>query len=955
LEASIMPEKMQRCPRSILSLFLLALAAAAAVTGCGGGGDKSPFYGSPAASAIPEIFILGSKGDTGSIPLEGEATLIRMTGMVPYAQYDIWVSRGTADEKYLRVTTDREGNLPLTPLAYNLPSGEYPYEIYKVLDGTAVSLTDASGSFGVRTAAASCTIRNADGDAVRSFSPGETVFIAGSGLPGDAEVDVYIVNDRLSWEEGELLRDVSGTLSGRTDGGGQEPLDSIGAPNRVRVGPDGRFPATRIWTIPQDIAAGSALDVIIDVNRNGFFDASTDIANDHFGVGFVIQTPEGYAEPSPGADYSARLACDAMRNYRDIFLTTEDIYVYLAPASRMETGAPPLVKKYIVRHQHAWNDGDPLVDVSGPSAANWWNAGAVEDGSTAQGRFLVWPAPTRPGAYDVIIDVNRNDTYDHGIDIIDGSATSPGFVVKPPARPADVKNWTVLVYLNADNNLESAGIRDINEMEQVGSSAEVNILVQIDRTPGWDATNGDWTGARRYYVTRDADPSLIHSTLLEDIGEVNMGDPGTLTDFVLWGVANYPANHYLLVIWNHGSGFKAPIDSVHRDISYDDTFGASISIPELASSLSGIKAFLGRNLDIVGMDACLMAMVEVAHEIRNYADYMVASQETEPLDGWPYHLFLQRLIDSPTALPEQLSRWIVYDYAGAYTSPVTQSAVDLVELPALTAAIDVFARAMIEGMEGVGGGGIKTALQQIRLKTHAFYYSDYRDLYHFAQNVAADTEKMTLPIIAAAESVLSALGASIVANGVNGALLGNAGGLSIWLPDGSQLNNHIAKYGQLAFAGHTAWKTFLAKLLGLTLRVELTWGREPADLDCHLWDVFGNYLYYANPAMDGAWLDRDDVNGFGPENVRIEYLLKPDGTSAFSRYLFAVHFYAGSPSSERVTVKVFDGGELVARQTFTKEGFTEDARWWSVFEIDPFTNDLIAIDTYSASPPARHH
>ena len=71
------------------------------------------------------------------------------------------------------------------------------------------------------------------------------------------------------------------------------------------------------------------------------------------------------------------------------------------------------------------------------------------------------------------------------------------------------KEWTILVFINGDNNLEGAGIDDINEMEKVGSTDDVNIIVEIDRTSGYDYSNGDWTTTRRYYITKDSD--LPHS------------------------------------------------------------------------------------------------------------------------------------------------------------------------------------------------------------------------------------------------------------------------------------------------------------------------------------------------------------------------------------------------------------------------------------------------------------
>ncbi|MDI6905189.1 MAG: hypothetical protein QMD13_06865 [Candidatus Bathyarchaeia archaeon] len=89
------------------------------------------------------------------------------------------------------------------------------------------------------------------------------------------------------------------------------------------------------------------------------------------------------------------------------------------------------------------------------------------------------------------------------------------------------RSWTFMVYLDADNNLEAAGINDLNEMEIVGSSETLAIIVQIDRILGYDSSNGNWAETRRYYVTKDNNVETINSNMLENMGELNMGNPET--------------------------------------------------------------------------------------------------------------------------------------------------------------------------------------------------------------------------------------------------------------------------------------------------------------------------------------------------------------------------------------------------------------------------------------------
>ena len=110
--------------------------------------------------------------------------------------------------------------------------------------------------------------------------------------------------------------------------------------------------------------------------------------------------------------------------------------------------------------------------------------------------------------------------------------------------------WTFMVYLDGDNNLESAGIDDFLEMSSVGSDLNVNIVVQFDRIDGYDSSYDDWKTCKRFLITSGMTPTTANA--IADIGEANMGDPATLTAFIDWATTAYPASRYALVLWNHG-------------------------------------------------------------------------------------------------------------------------------------------------------------------------------------------------------------------------------------------------------------------------------------------------------------------------------------------------------------------------------------------------------------------
>jgi hypothetical protein len=103
-------------------------------------------------------------------------------------------------------------------------------------------------------------------------------------------------------------------------------------------------------------------------------------------------------------------------------------------------------------------------------------------------------------------------------------------------------------------------------MERVGSTPGiVEILAQVDRSPGNDTSKGNWRGTRRYYVTRGTDPRKIHSRVLADLGPTNTGDPGVLESYIRFGAQRYPARATALVLLNHGSGFYVPPEMQSRE------------------------------------------------------------------------------------------------------------------------------------------------------------------------------------------------------------------------------------------------------------------------------------------------------------------------------------------------------------------------------------------------------
>jgi hypothetical protein len=225
------------------------------------------------------------------------------------------------------------------------------------------------------------------------------------------------------------------------------------------------------------------------------------------------------------------------------------------------------------------------------------------------------------------------------------------------------RKWTLMVYLDADNNLESAGIQDLNEMETVGSSDSLAIVVQMDRIPGYDSSNCNWTETRRYFVTKDNDTENINSDLLENMGELNMGDNATLSLFVEWAVQTFPAQHYSLILWDHGG-----LCAMGPGVCWDDTSNEEcLTMPGIKAAFAHIYSAVGEKIDVLAFDVCLMGMIEVAYQMRDYVGYMVGSEETEPNNGYPYDTILTDLSTSPSMSSAQVAATIVAKYVDSYT------------------------------------------------------------------------------------------------------------------------------------------------------------------------------------------------------------------------------------------------------------------------------------------------
>jgi len=218
--------------------------------------------------------------------------------------------------------------------------------------------------------------------------------------------------------------------------------------------------------------------------------------------------------------------------------------------------------------------------------------------------------------------------------------------------------WLVMLYQDADDEiLEQDIFTDLNEAELVGSSDALTIVCQLDRYAGGFDGDGDWTTTKRFLLEKDQDLLTLNSPVVKDMGEANMADGAALVNFATWAIETYPADKYVLILSDHGSGWPGGC--------YDDdpVPGDRLWLVELDEALEQIRVRTGiERFELIGFDACLMGHLEVFNAVAPHARYAVASQETEPSIGWAYAAFLGELAGNPGMSGAALVRSIVSSY-----------------------------------------------------------------------------------------------------------------------------------------------------------------------------------------------------------------------------------------------------------------------------------------------------
>ncbi|MCP4677670.1 MAG: hypothetical protein GY854_19565 [Deltaproteobacteria bacterium] len=373
-----------------------------------------------------------------------------------------------------------------------------------------------------------------------------------------------------------------------------------------------------------------------------------------------------------------------------------------------------------------------------------------------------------------------------------------------------------MMYEDADNNLENVLLDDVNEMEEATIPDNVNVIVLIDRARGYDASDGNWKGAKLFHIAHDETAKQINSPRLADpdfLGltsdsvngeEIDMGVSETLSGFIDFCKKAFPADHYILHLSDHGDGWKNQLGvSVElpgpvRATCSDDSSGNSLSISEDLPN-----AIEGKGLEAVTLDACSLGTVEVAWALAPHTKYTALSVMTVPGTGWAYKETLDSWFDHMSA-----KNWVltsVEEYKNYYAGQpgVGFTALDLSEMGEFVDAFDAFVAIM--------GSAAVEEIVPIRNKTYRpdrLTGMSMRDVTNFVRRVEAYVGHETV------EKVLSSYEKTILYYWYTSSLT-KLKGLTIYAPGPGLLQGgpYMKAYDNTPFAKDTSWDEFVLSLL----------------------------------------------------------------------------------------------------------------------------------------------
>jgi uncharacterized protein (TIGR03437 family) len=326
------------------------------------------------------------------------------------------------------------------------------------------------------------------------------------------------------------------------------------------------------------------------------------------------------------------------------------------------------------------------------------------------------------------------------------SAAQPAAVSQ--ALPAPQRKWTILLFMSGDNDLQGAILDNIQRIQQAGgSNSDVNFVAMYDAWTIAPSTYRGLIGSAQSPGFDGRIPVYFNPPENSNIGEQDMGDPQVLKAFIAWGKQNYPADKYGLVLSSHGDGWKS--------FGPDFTFPGGTRQKEDALFMGELStALTGQTFEWIAFEACLMAGIEVAHQLQPFAKYMLASEEVLYGGDFPYEAMVTDLeanpnMDALQSITDIFNKYVPRAQArekllftdkngnSVPNLPYTVSVIDLSQIPNVSVNIRAWADLLAPGMSLFLGRDDPTDNVQILTKkqlpiVEKFHDQNFIDLNHFA-------------------------------------------------------------------------------------------------------------------------------------------------------------------------------------------------------------------------------
>lgn len=415
------------------------------------------------------------------------------------------------------------------------------------------------------------------------------------------------------------------------------------------------------------------------------------------------------------------------------------------------------------------------------------------------------------------------------------------------------KEWTVIFYMDGNNDLEPEITTSMLDLEKIGSNENVNLVVQLGRLAQeklkivrkeyggeYQKTDidGDWSGSRRYFVFRDPSPTgkNIYSPALMNLGEKELYKPQELADFVIWAMQNFKSKNYLVVLMDHGGGWIGAFMD-------DSTSSRNIMKPQdMSEAFSLVKTATHSVPDVIHMNACLMANTETAFEMRKSGRFYVGSEEMGEVEAFKYDEIVstlqEKLNNGGQFSPEDMAKFLVEYYSKHTKAFKTISAIDLQKMENVKNNLKKLSKALVNTKTSL------TVLKDLINNSQNFsrccenvFYSFYKDLYDIAKRISNHPNIKDEKLQETADDLMKSIDDAVIANFAGtytrdevldkskstdgkedvttkkvSQVKYDCHGLSIYAPTKPIFKMDDNSYSDLSISNETMWDEFLVKL-----------------------------------------------------------------------------------------------------------------------------------------------